>query len=448
MRRFAWRSLALINLIAFPACARGETRPHYGGTLTLEVHEALTFADPGDWPPELVALVYDSLVRLDERGEARPALAVSWQHDPEFKRWEFALRPGVKFHDGSPVNAAAVAASLKSSVSVTPSGEGVIAIQTDSPAPDLPVRLAGPRYAVLRRGANAMTSGSGPFRIAEWQPGKRARLAANDDYWGGRPFVDAVELSMGRAYRDQSIDLELGKTDVAELAIEDARRGVERGLRTWTSAPVELLALVFERGRASVEDARLRQAVALAIDRAAIHGVLLQRQGELSGALLPQWLTGYAFLFPTARDLDRSRDRVALIQPVPRVALSYDPGDPLARLLAERIALNAREAGVVLQVAPGGKADVRLARVRLSSLDAAQALADLAAVFGIPWQAPSGGAPEVLFPAEQKLLDDYRVVPLFHVPQILGLSPRLRNWDPLPWGDWRLENVWLEPRRP
>jgi len=448
MRRFAWRSLALISLIAFLAGARAETRPHYGGTLGIEIHGALTFTDPGEWPPELVALVYDSLVRLDERGEARPALAISWQHDPQFKRWEFTLRPGVKFHDGSPVNAAAVAASLKGSMSVTASGEGAIAIQTDTTAPDLPVRLAGPRYAVLRRGANAVTSGSGPFRIAEWQPGKRALLAANDDYWGGRPYPDAIELSMERAYRDQSIDLQLGKTDVAELAIEDARRGIERGLRMWTSAPVELLALVFERGRAAVEDARLRQAIALAIDRAAIHNVLLQRQGQPASALLPQWLTGYAFLFAAARDLERARDRVALIQPVPRVTLAYDPADPLARLIAERIALNVREAGVVLQVAPGGKADVRLARVRLSSLDSAQALADLAAAFGLAWQAPSGGAPEALFQAEQKLLDDYRVVPLFHVPQILGLSPRLRNWDPGPWGDWRLENAWLEPRRP
>jgi ABC-type transport system substrate-binding protein len=211
---------------------------------------------------------------------------------------------------------------------------------------------------------------------------------------------------------------------------------------------VELLALVFERGRPATEDARLRQAVALSIDRAAIHSVLLQRQGEPAGALLPEWLTGYAFLFPTARDLDRARDREALIRPVPRLTLSYDPTDPLARLIAERIALNAREVGVVLQVSPSGRSDVRLARARLGSLDPFEALADFAAAFGLPWQALPGTAPETLFQAEQRLLDGFRVVPLFYVPQIWGLGPRVRNWDPRRWGEVRLDNVWLEARQP
>jgi MarR-like DNA-binding transcriptional regulator SgrR of sgrS sRNA len=44
--------------------------------------------------------------------------------------------------------------------------------------------------------------------------------------------------------------------------------------------------------------------------------------------------------------------------------------------------------------------------------------------------------------------DDGRVIPLFHVPQIVGLSSRVRNWNPEPWGDWRLADVWLELRRP
>jgi peptide/nickel transport system substrate-binding protein len=460
MQRSASRLPALISLLASLTglSASAETRPHYGGRLTVEIHDAITFTDPAAWPPQLVALVYDRLVTVDERGEPHPALATSWQHDPDTKRWEFRLRPGVKFHDGSPLNAAAVAACLKG-WSVTAADDDVV-VQTENPAPDLPARLAGPGGVIFRRGADGVTTGSGPFRIAEWQPGRRALLTANDNYWGGRPYLDDIELQMGRPPRDQAIDLELGKADLVELTPDDARRVAEHGARTWVSAPAELLALVFERRHTAVEDAQLRQAVALSIDRAAIQNVLLLKQGESTGALLPGWLTGYAFLFPAARDLERARQMAAPLAKsgtritlgritLGRITLSYDAADPLARPIAERIALNAREAGVVVQVAPGGTADVRLARVPLRSLDPAQALASYAAAFGMAaaFKAP-GHSPEARLEAERKLLEDGRVAPLFHVPQIVGLGPRLRNWNPEPWGDWRLADVWLELRGP
>src|SRR5271169_6337742 len=238
MQRSAWQLLALISLIGFPATSPAGTRARYGGTLVVEIHEAITFADPGEWPPSLVPLVYDGLVRLDAQGRPLPALALAWQHDPENKRWEFRLRPGVKFHDGSPVNAAAVAACLKMGAHVGVSSEGgAVVIQQEIPAPDLPATLADARFVILRRGADGVTSGTGPYRITEWQAGRHAVLAANDDYWGGRPFLDGIELRMFRAFRDQSVDLELGKADVVELSIEDARRATQRGLHTWTSAP-------------------------------------------------------------------------------------------------------------------------------------------------------------------------------------------------------------------
>jgi len=464
MQRFAWQLPALISLLAgltgLSASARAETRPRYGGRLTVEIHDAITFTDPAAWPPQLVALVYDRLVTVDERGEPHPALAASWQHDPDNKRWEFRLRPGVKFHDGSPLNAAAAAACLKGWTSVTAADEDVVVVQTENPAPDLPARLAGPGNVILRRGADGVTTGSGPFRIAEWQPGRRALLTANDDYWGGRPYLDDIELQMGHSPRDQAVDLELGKADLVELTPDDARRAAQRGARTCVSAPAELLTLVFQRGHTAVEDARLRQAVALSIDRAAIHNVLLLKQGESTGALLPGWLTGYAFLFPAARDLDRARQMVASLPKsgtritpsitLGRITLSYDAADPLARPIAERIALNAREAGVVIQVAAGGPLDLRLARIPLRSLDPEQALAAYASAFGMTatFKAPTVPSPEARFEAEQKLLEDGRVVPLFHVPQIMGLGPRVRNWNPEPWGDWRLADVWLELRRP
>ena len=453
MQRFVSRLPALISLLAslswLSASACGETRSRYGGRLTVEIHDAITFTDPSAWEPQLVALVYDSLVKLDERGEPHPALAISWQHDADNKRWEFRLRPGVKFHDGSALNAAAVAACLKG-WNITAAGDDVFVVQTETATTDLPSRLAGAGNAILRRGADGVTTGSGPFRIAEWQPGRRALFTANDDYWSGRPYLDEIELQMGRSPRDQAIDLELGKADLVELTPDDARRATQRGARTWVSAPAELLALVFERGHNAVDDPRLRQAVALSIDRAAIHNVLLLRQGESTGALLPAWLTGYAFLFPAARDLERARQKAAFLpKSGMRITFAYDAADPLSRPISERIALNAREAGVIVQVAPGRPADVRLARVPLRSLDPEQALAAYAAAFGMaPFRAPLGPSPQASLESEQKLLEDGRVVPLFHVRQIVGLGPRVRNWNPEPWGDWRLDGVWLDVRRP
>jgi len=451
MQRSAWQLLALISLIGLPATSPAATRARYGGTLVLEIHEAITFADPGEWPPSLVPLVYDGLVRLDAQGRTLPALALAWQHDPENKRWEFRLRPGVKFHDGSPVNAAAVAACLKLGAHVAVSGEGgTVVIQKEVPAPDLPATLADARFVILRRGADGVTSGTGPYRIAEWQAGRHAVLAANDDYWGGRPYLDGIELRMFRAFRDQSVDLELGKADVVELSIEDARRATQRGLHTWTSAPSELVALAFERGRAPGESLPFRQTVALSVDRDAIHNVLLQRQGESAGALLPQWITGYAFLFPAARDLERARQMAAgFPKPGPRATLSYDSSDTLSRSIAERIAVDAREAGVLIQVVPAGQADMRIGRIPLRSPDPALALFDLAAVFHIgELMEPTAVTAEARYQAEKKAINDYRVIPLCHLPEILGIGSRVRNWEPQRWGDWRLDNVWLEPRTP
>src|SRR5215472_139477 len=112
MRRFACRFLVAANLIALAPDALAESRPRYGGTFTVELHDSPTLTDPTDWPARLVPLVYDRLVRLDEHGEPQAALAISWQHDASGKRWEFQLRPHTTFHDGSPLTAAAVVASL------------------------------------------------------------------------------------------------------------------------------------------------------------------------------------------------------------------------------------------------------------------------------------------------------------------------------------------------
>src|SRR2546430_14494296 len=58
------------------------------------------------------AALFDTLTYLDDKGVPQPKLAVSWNHSDDFKTWTFKLRPGVKFHDGTPVNAEAAKANF------------------------------------------------------------------------------------------------------------------------------------------------------------------------------------------------------------------------------------------------------------------------------------------------------------------------------------------------
>ncbi len=440
MRPSAWLPLAVLSALAVSGAA---TRPRYGGTLRVEMRAAPPALDPtsADAAP-LRALVFETLVRLDEAGAPQPCLALSWQHDATAKHWQFNLRPGVKLHDGSPLTAAAVLASLEAALpglTIAATGDAVT-IRANHPLPDLPLDLAH----------NAWLA-TGPFRSTAFEPARRATFAANEDYWGGRPFLDAIDVRLGRGLHDQLTDLELGTADIVEVAPADLHRASEHGRRVWSSAPVDLIALAF----APALDPRLREAIALSIDRVAMHGFLLQKQGEVTAALLPQWISGYAFVFPTALDLPRARALANALPPAARtLALTYDPAMRAARPLAERIAVNARDAGLTVQLSPQNpRADVRLVEVRVASLDPAQALAELAAALGLPASAiPADSAsPAALYESERKLLEGFRVIPLFHLPILYGVSSRVRVFAPPPvtrLGDWRFDNVWLSGLAP
>ena len=455
MPPITWRLAAVLSLLTAAAPAPAARRPRYGGTLRVEMRTALNALDPTDTGAaafRLAPLVFDRLVRIDPHGLPQPALAVSWSHDSDARRWHFRLRAGVKFHDGTPLAAGpALAAALQSVLpgfSVGASGDA-LTIDCARPNPAHPLEL-GRRGYLFARSAEGAAIGTGPFRPTGLEPGRRASFAANDEYWGGRPFLDAIEVSMGRPSREQLIDLEVGRADLVELAPGDLRRAAGGGRAVWSSAPVVLLALVFHDGRPA--GPRLREALALAIDRAAIHNVLLQRRGDISGGILPQWLSGYAFLFPAAPDLARARLLAGEAAPAARtVTLAWDPAEPLSRTIAERIAVNARDAGIAVQVAaPGTRADARLTALRVASLDPAQALAELAPALGFP---PLERQPslEALYSAERRLLEDFRVVPLFHLPEDFGAAPRVRNWAPpavTRLGAWRLADIWLEGSRP
>jgi len=310
-------------------------------------------------------------------------------------------------------------------------------------------------------GTFAGVAGSGAFHISDWESGKRVVLAANENYHGGRAFVDSIDIEMGRAAKDRLLDLELGRVDFAEIPPEEARHAAERGVRVSTSAPEELVALVFIGGRAIAEDAQVREAVARSIDRAAIVNFILQKEGELAGGLLPQWSNGTAFLFATAGDAAGAKALWSQIGGTPAIVLGYDSGDSLDQAIAERIAVNARDAGIALSAEPmaistplSANFDARLVRLRMTSSHPRDALVSFQAVL-----APMAGldpAPlsiratyEQIYERERTIVNGYRVVPLVWLPRVYGLGARVRDWKAPAAGErWPFVDVWLEQESP
>jgi hypothetical protein len=309
------------------------------------------------------------------------------------------------------------------------------------------------------RDADGTFRGTGAFHLTAFEAGKRAVLAATEDYRLGRPFVDSIEITMGRMARERIVDLELNKTDSAEIPAEDARRAAERGVRVSRSKPDELLALVFlggaEAKRTRPVDLRVREALALSIDRAAIVNFILQKEGESAGGLLPQWSSGTAFLFSTSGDAVHAKELSAQIVPAPKIVLGYDFGDSLEQAVAERIAVNAREAGIRLTAqavrpAVENAADARLVRLRMQSRQPSLALDDFMDALGAMTKIeatalPDPASPEDIYNRERAIVSSYRVVPLVWLPRVYGLSARVRDWTPPGAGEfWPLADVWLD----
>ena len=445
MRRIA---LLLLAAASLAGVAESATRPRYGGTLrvmmqaaptTLEVPSAGATADYWD-AARILAMVGDNLVKLDAAAQPQAALAVAWQSEVNGKRWQFTLRHGVKFQDGSPASTSAIAkiiGDLHSGWIVRASGDS-LTIESDDAMPSLLAELALPRNAILKRYADGLPIGTGPFRVAEFQPGRKLTLAANEDCWAGRPFVDSVEIDLGRSLRDQSIALDLNKVDLVEAPLQT----IANGGRARASLPVELMALVFPTNTRA-QDVRVRDALALAINRRPIQSGLLRGAGESTAAILPNWMTGYGAAFPAQANVQRARVVLAdSRQPI--LTLTYDPRDPQAQLIAERIALNAREAGITVQVSLSGTADISLLRVVLPSPDPATSLREAAHSLGLGQPVARGTTVEELYVAERGLLNGHTVIPLFHLPVASATGSRVRNWDADRTGNWNLADVWLE----
>ena len=261
MKRIGLQRLAISVLLIAASSARADTRSQYGGTLRISMTTSASSLDPADMADSvgsrnLVALIFDTLVTVDSNGRPQSALAESWQSAPGDRGLEFRLRRNVKFHDGTPLTAEIAASSLRKANpawNVTAAGD-VVTIESARAVPELLQEVALARNAIAKKDANGNLSGTGPFHIVNWQPGKRLVAAANEDYWNGRPFVDEIDVDMGRNFRDQMKALEGGKADLVELAPEQMHRVVSQRYELLRSSPIELIALKFAKDPASAQE--------------------------------------------------------------------------------------------------------------------------------------------------------------------------------------------------
>ena len=443
--------------VAVSVCLAGAVldaaRPRYGGTLKLETTDSAAMR-------HVNALAYEGLVAIDASGVLRPALATSWNYEAGGTRWTFRLRHGVKLHDGSTLQPPQIAGALRAA-----HGDWQIGTENDGltvdpgrAAPDLPWQLADPSNAIAIRQGTGTAIGSGPFRIERVEAGLIA-LRAHDEYWDSRPFVDVVEVRTGGSPADQLTNVETGRADMASIQPTDVRRIEQRQLRIESSEPLVLLALVFEPSLATSASDAVRRTLAAAIDRAAIARVVLQGRAEPADALLPQWVSGYAPFVFDGKAAPLSRGAVIALPAGRRtLALRVAPSDPVAQAVAQRIAVNARDAGFVLTVqSPAGlgpRFDVRLLRLPLRAATPPEALSDLmsgvgpriVALLGRITRPNPGASLEDVLATEWAMVATDIVVPIVHVPELYAVGPRVQSWNGpavLPSGAWNLADVWL-----
>ena len=266
-------------------------------------------------------------------------------------------------------------------------------------------------------------------------------------------------MRTGRSPADQLIDVETGRADMVSLEATDARRMEQRQLRIDRSRPLELVMLVFEPQLATAANDAIRRTLAAAVDRNAIARVVMQGYAEAATMLLPSSVNGHdaSGFAKTGEPLPRSA--VAALPPGRRsLALRVSATDAVAQAIAQRVAVNARDAGFTVTVqAPAGlgpRFDMRVLRVRFRPDTPATALSDIigglgprmTALAGPVTPPDAGSSVETVQLAERALLARDVLVPIVHIPELYAFSTRSQSWNGpavLPSGAWNLADVWL-----
>ncbi|MBN1137188.1 MAG: ABC transporter substrate-binding protein [Anaerolineae bacterium] len=324
--------------------------PAAGGTLVYMLASEPDSLDPHktvrqtSW--EVMRLLHSSLVTQDPEGNYVPYLAESWEMSEDGLTWTFHLKEGLTFHDGTPVTAQDVAwsymrakdpanpgaagASLAAVESVEATDDSTVVMHLPQPFFPLLTSLSDPGYfgilsqqAVEAAGEDygRQPLGTGPYRFKEWVTGEKVVVERNPDFAWGPPYAhqgpwypDEIEFRIIPESATQVVSMEAGEIDVGAVDASDEETIRQTGLFTLYDVlmPGTGPYLQFNNSKPPLDDARVRQALSMAIDRdvlvkVVMNGKAVAQHGPLSPSTIGYWegveYVGYSYNLDRARAL-------------------------------------------------------------------------------------------------------------------------------------------------
>lgn len=256
---------------------------------------------------QAIEFTYESLTMYDDKLNVVPALAASWEN-PDPQTYLFKLRDGVKFHNGKELDAEDVKYSfdrLLAKETASPNlswfdsidkleatSKNTVKMTLKNPYPPILANIAAlrgsqimPAGAAEKANLQMTAVGTGPFKIVEYVPQDHVTYQANPDYWDkGMPYVKDMTMKIMVDEDARVAGLRAGQIDYAFLSAEGKNRlkdtkdvTVLEGPRAW------LVVHEYNCSRTPLNDVRVRQAIALAVDRQEVIDKAASGAGVLSG---------------------------------------------------------------------------------------------------------------------------------------------------------------------
>ena len=378
MRSFRRYRSPLIVLAWFALTIVGPQAMAAEGTLRVAYPQRVVNLDPhGSAAAERIVItlsrhIFDTLVAWDAAaGAFTPNLATSWETLDDLT-WQFTIREGVRFHDGTALTSADVAASLERIVdlggplsalwqlieAVETPDQYTVVIRTSEPMGTLLSNLTmlaiAPSWAMEAEDFDERPVGSGPFRFDEWVRDERVVLVANEDYWReGLPRVDRLVWVDIPELAPRMTALVRGEIDLTVQIPPEQRPALEADEQiTLADGPTFRSRFIWiNPEREPLGDPRVRQALWHALDIDAIVETLLEGVASRATGAVTSTTFGYSEMPPYEYDPARSRELLAEAGYADgfRTHLKWNPADVKEREVAEVVTAQLAAVGVLVE---------------------------------------------------------------------------------------------------